>query len=141
MAKTKKKTKKSSYKCGKCGQSGHNARGCPKQETTRETPAPDAKEEKKEEKVEETQPFVQHIEPSIDLTHRPTREATPEKPGCFECPSCLRAAVLVLVENPDGSHQLKCELCHNKTPAKAILKWGCKPTDKPKTQQSSKGVL
>ena len=86
-------------------------------------------------------PFIKHIERSVDLTDIDHKESAPTQPGCFECPTCLRAAVLVLVEMTDGSSQLRCEMCQNKTPVSKILKWGARPRDKPGNQQPARTSL
>jgi hypothetical protein len=127
-----KKKKKADYKCGHCGETGHNARTCPSKETAAAAPPAEPEIVEPPRKVE---PNVVPVDTSVDLldTDR-TRPSRPTGPGCFQCPKCNRASILVLVELPSdqmGAKEMRCELCHNKTPISKILLWGAQPTDAP----------
>jgi hypothetical protein len=150
-----------SYKCGKCGETGHNARRCglttptaPKTAKTTSTtstgqaPAPvDAPtpvavgvtEADEEPAKPAAVKAAAQVSPQValsrtqDLTsdhRRPeTRPARPAAP--FECPSCSRVGILVLLQLEDGRKQLRCEHCYTKARATQILKWGALPEEKP----------
>ena len=138
MATAKKASK--TYKCGNCGEDGHNARTCPKKGNPPKSAKPVVESEKKVEeasKPKEAAPTKVPIDPSQDLTTTKRTHVRDTGPGCFRCPVCNQAAVLVLVELPadaQGNHpkQLRCEQCHNKIPITKILIWGAKPSDAPK---------
>lgn len=137
----KAKTRRTGYKCGGCGESGHNARTCPNKNRTAEVTQPDGFVEKKPKpsKAKRKENEVP-VEASVDVLAGNKADTT-TSPGAFECPNCLKAGVLVLVELQTGNKMLKCEHCFNKTPIKEIVKWGARPTDKPKGQQGGKAFL
>lgn len=151
-----------SYTCGKCGIKGHNARKCPTKEASKPTTikvtdgptlgTPEGLSEKKAEIIaaitkkaepadapapaREVGPIEQVVlSKSQDLTKRQknTRPARPPSP--YDCPTCKRVGVLVLVELEDETPQLRCEHCHNQVKCNVILKWGAAPIDKPATHQ------
>lgn len=128
------KKKKASYKCGHCGEMGHNARTCPNKDVS-EVPKKKPKPVPKKVRTKKAGPNVVPVDRTVDLVdtdrNRPPR---PTGPGCFQCPTCNRASTLVLVQltaEQGGSKQMRCELCHNKTPIEKILLWGAQPTDAP----------
>lgn len=141
MAKTKQKR---TYKCGACKELGHNARTCPTKAakaapapapTPAPAPAPaPVPEPKTEESPVPEDPAHHPMDGSVDLVHgfkAPSgRPAVPAAP--YECSTCERVGILVLVELEGGASALRCEHCQNKTPIKSILKWGAFPSDKPK---------
>ena len=148
---TKTSQKRVGYKCGKCGGSGHNARTCPKQSKTKKSTSSDTSKSAPEPKStvppvqEVVEPVVESvkapapikIDETIDLLQRKRGGTTPNTPGCHECPRCKYVGVLVLVkllDKDDDKSELRCERCHNSTPVKLILKWGCTMDDLPRGQ-------
>jgi len=129
MAKTK-----GMYKCGKCGNLGHNARTCAQAKVAPPAAAPAAAPIEAQAVEEKPDPGPQiPMGETMDLTaaRRGPSGRPINAPSPFECPTCLRVGVLVLVELEQGAKQLRCEHCHNKVKVKIILKWGAQPGDKP----------
>lgn len=130
-----------SYKCGRCGDNGHNARTC----TNKFQPSLDQRIDEETavlNKILQPRPPIKKDTTSVgqvplsttqDLTYRPVEDVKTlsRPPSPYDCPTCKRVGILVLVELEDSTPQLRCEHCHNQVRCKVILKWGAAPLDKP----------